>query len=204
MAALSSGETANGKSWCGWDLEQIKHFKHWRGWPGLARSQSGGLWRTGPGGCTARRGRLLLNQVSPARPPLEASLRSHRARPRSPLEETSRKLVRCVVNELFFLEQPSGRRRLTCMPMSDEQIKEQISYLETRIERQRAIIDGLEAEGYGGEVIRRSRVLLKQMIADLDQLLLQLREARQINVIKAEQKISSSASDASSQNSIDR
>jgi len=42
------------------------------------------------------------------------------------------------------------------------------------------------------------------MIADLDQLLLQLREARQINVIKAEQKISSSASDASSQNSIDR
>lgn len=90
------------------------------------------------------------------------------------------------------------------MPMSDEQIKEQISYLETRIERQRAIIDGLEAEGYGGEVIRRSRVLLKQMIADLDQLLLQLREARQINVIKAEQKISSSASDASSQNSIDR
>jgi hypothetical protein len=64
--------------------------------------------------------------------------------------------------------------------------KKQISYLETRIERQRAIIDGLEAEGYGGEVIRRSRVLLKQMIADLDQLLLQLREARQINVVKAE------------------
>jgi hypothetical protein len=29
--------------------------------------------------------------------------------------------------------------------------------------------------------------LLKQMIADLDQLLLQLREARQVNVIKAEQ-----------------
>ena len=90
------------------------------------------------------------------------------------------------------------------MPLSDEQIKEQISYLETRIERQRAIIDGLEAEGYGGEVIRRSRVLLKQMIADLDQLLLQLREARQINVVKAEQKIPSSASDTSSQNSIDR
>ena len=90
------------------------------------------------------------------------------------------------------------------MPMSDEQIKEHISYLETRIERQRAIIDGLEAEGYGGEVIRRSRVLLKQMIADLDQLLLKLREATQINVIKAEQKISSSASDTSSQNSIDR
>ena len=81
------------------------------------------------------------------------------------------------------------------MPMSDEQIKEQISYLETRIERQRAIIDGLEAEGYGGEVILTSRVLLKQMIADLDQLLLQLREARQVNVI-TEQKISSSASDA--------
>jgi hypothetical protein len=73
------------------------------------------------------------------------------------------------------------------MPMSDEQIKEQISYLETRIERQRAIIDGLEAEGCGGEVILRSRALLKQMIADLDQLLLQLREARQVNVIKAEQ-----------------
>jgi hypothetical protein len=54
------------------------------------------------------------------------------------------------------------------MPMSDEQIKEQISYLETRIERQRAIIDGLEAEGYGGEVTLRSRVLLKQMIVDLD------------------------------------
>ena len=47
-----------------------------------------------------------------------------------------------------------------------------------------------------GEVILRSRVLLKKMIADLDQLLLQLREARQVNVIKAEQKISSSASDA--------
>jgi hypothetical protein len=36
--------------------------------------------------------------------------------------------------------------------------------------RHRAIIDGLEAEAYGGEVIRRSRTLLKQMIADLDQL----------------------------------
>ena len=35
MAALSSGGTANGKSWCGWDLEQIKHFKHWRGGQGL-------------------------------------------------------------------------------------------------------------------------------------------------------------------------
>ena len=106
--------------------------------------------------------------------------------------------------EPFFLELPSGRRRLASMPMSDEQIKEQISYLETRIERQRAIIDGLEAEGYGGEVILRSRVLLKQMIADLDQFLVQLREARQINVKKNEQKISSSASDASRQNSIDR
>jgi hypothetical protein len=106
--------------------------------------------------------------------------------------------------ETFFLEQPSGRRRLASMPMSDEQIKEQIFYLETRIERQRAVIDGLEAEGYGGEVIRRSRVLLKQMIADLDQFLVQLREARQYNVQKHEQKISSSASDASSQNSIDR
>ena len=82
--------------------------------------------------------------------------------------------------------------------MSDEQIKEQISYLETRIERQREIIDGLEAEGYGDEVIRRSRTLLKQMIADLDQLLLQLREAKQVSVIKAEQTISSSASDAPS------
>ena len=72
--------------------------------------------------------------------------------------------------------------------MSDEQIEEQIFYLETRIERQRAIIDGLEG----------SRSLLKQMIADLDQLLLHLREAKQVSVIKAEQKISSSASDASS------
>jgi hypothetical protein len=90
------------------------------------------------------------------------------------------------------------------MPMSEEQIKEQMAYMEGRIERQRAIIDGLEAEGYGGEVVRRSRTLLKQMIADLDQLLLQLREARQVNVIKTEQKISSSASDAPSQNSIDR
>jgi hypothetical protein len=72
-----------------------------------------------------------------------------------------------VVNEPLFLERLSGRRRLASMPLSDEQIKEQISYLETRIERQRAIIDGLEAEGYGGEVIRRSRTLLKQMIADL-------------------------------------
>ena len=71
--------------------------------------------------------------------------------------------MRC--KELFFLEQPSGRRRLTCMPMSDEQIKEQISYLETRIERQRAIIDGLEAEGYGGEVIRRSRVEVEGALA---------------------------------------
>ena len=88
--------------------------------------------------------------------------------------------------------------------MSDEQIKEQIFYLETRIERQRAIIDGLETEGYGGEVIRRSRVLLKQMIADLDQFLVQLREARQINFKKSEQKTSLSASDASRQNSIDR
>ena len=85
--------------------------------------------------------------------------------------------------------------------MSEELIKKQISYLETRIERQRAISDGLETEGYGGEVIRRSRVLLKQMITDLDQLLLPLREARQINVVKAEQKIPSSAA---SQNSIDR
>ena len=28
MAALSSEGTVNGKSWFGWDLEQIKHFKH--------------------------------------------------------------------------------------------------------------------------------------------------------------------------------
>ena len=85
--------------------------------------------------------------------------------------------------------------------MSDEQIKEQISYLETRIARQRAIINGLEVEGYGGEIIRRSRMLLKQMIADLDQLLLQLREGREINVEKAEQETPLSAP---SQNSIDR
>ena len=44
-------------------------------------------------------------------------------------------------------------------------------------------------------------MLLKQMIADLDQLLLQLREARKINVEKAEQETPSSAP---SQNSIDR
>lgn len=117
-----------------------------------------------------------------------------------PLEGASRKFARSRRTSCFF-----GTARwsatLVSMPMPDEQIKEQISYLETRIERQRAIIDGLEAEGYGGEVIRRSRVLLKQMIADLDQLLLQLREARQINVVKAEQKIPSSAA---SQNSIDR
>jgi hypothetical protein len=193
MAALSSGGIANGKSWCGWDLGEIKHFKHWRVWPGLARSQSGGLWRTGPGGCTARRGRLLSKQMSRARGPL-GSL--------APIASTEACQARR--KEPFFLEQPSGRRRLASMPMSDEQIKEQIFYLETRIERQRAIVDGLEAEGYGGEVIRRSRVLLKQMIADLDQFLVQLREARQINVKKNEQKISSSASDASSQNSIDR
>jgi hypothetical protein len=61
--------------------------------------------------------------------------------------------------------------------MSPEQIKEQISYLETRIGRQRAIIEELETEGYGSELIRRSHALLKQMIVDLDQLLLQLRES---------------------------
>ena len=70
------------------------------------------------------------------------------------------------------------------MPLSDEQIKEQISYLEIRIERQRAIIDGLEAEGCGSKASRRSRTLLKQMIADLDQLLVQLREDGRVNVIK--------------------
>ena len=43
--------------------------------------------------------------------------------------------------------------------MPDEQIKEQISYLETRIERQRAIIDGLEAEGYGGGNSQVTRVI---------------------------------------------
>jgi hypothetical protein len=82
------------------------------------------------------------------------------------------------------LERLSGRRRLASMPLSDEQIKEQISYLETRIERQREIIDGLEAEGYGSKASRRSRTLLKQMIADLDQLLVQLREDGRVNVIK--------------------
>jgi hypothetical protein len=172
---------------------------HWRGWPWLARSQSGGLWRTGPGGCTAHRGRLLAEQMSPRE--------SAPWKPRSdrlegvPLEGASQKLASRVVHELFFFGTARWSATLVSMPMPDEQIKEQISYLETRIERQRAIIDGLEAEGYGGEVIRRSRVLLKQMIADLDQLLLQLREARQINVVKAEQKIPSSAA---SQNSIDR
>jgi len=51
-----------------------------------------------------------------------------------------------------------------------EQVKEQISYLQSRIKRQREIIDGLEAEGYGGEIVRRSRFLLEGMIADLDNL----------------------------------
>ena len=63
------------------------------------------------------------------------------------------------------------------MAMSQEQVKEQISYLQSRIKRQREIIDGLEAEGYGGEIVRRSRFLLEGMIADLDNLLLQQRLA---------------------------
>jgi uncharacterized coiled-coil protein SlyX len=83
--------------------------------------------------------------------------------------------------------------------MSPEQMKEQISYLETRIERQRAIIEGLETEGYGGEVVRRSRVLLQQMIADLDQLLLHLREAT-----SGEQEIPASAPDPPDYKSIDQ
>ena len=100
MAAVSSGGTANGKSWCGWDLEQIKHFKHLRGWPGLARSLGSGARA---GGCTARRGRLLSKQMGPARVRLAAPLRSQRRQSRGvPLEGTSRKLVRRVVNELFF------------------------------------------------------------------------------------------------------
>jgi hypothetical protein len=193
MAALSSGGIANGKSWCGWDLEQIKHFKHWRGWPGLARSQVWWALAHGPRWMHSTPGPLAFETDEPG----ERSLGSH-----API--ASMEACQARRKEPFFLEQPSGRRRLASMPMSDEQIKEQIFYLETRIERQRAIIDGLEADGYGGEVIRRSRSLLKQMIADLDQFLVQLREARQINVKKNEQKISSSASDASRQNSIDR
>ena len=63
-----------------------------------------------------------------------------------------------------------GRRCLGGMAMSQEQVKEQISYLQSRIKRQREIIDGLEAEGYGGEIVRRSRFLLEGMIADLDNL----------------------------------
>ena len=61
------------------------------------------------------------------------------------------------------------------MTSFQEQVKEQISYLQSRIKRQREIIDGLEAEGYGGEIVRRSRFLLEGMIADLDNLLLQQR-----------------------------
>jgi hypothetical protein len=82
---------------------------HWRGWPWLARSQSGGLWRTGPGGCTAHRGRLLAEQMSPRE--------SAPWKPRSdrlegvPLEGASQKLASRVVHELFFLERPGGRRR---------------------------------------------------------------------------------------------
>ena len=61
MTALSSGGIANGKSWCGWDLEQIKHFKHWRGWlvlpdPSLRAPAD-----------AQRAGRLLSKQMSRAR-----------------------------------------------------------------------------------------------------------------------------------------
>ena len=68
--------------------------------------------------------------------------------------------------------------------------------------RMRTKISGLHTN----EVFFRDTAhgFLAWAFATLNQLLLQLREARQINVIKAEQKISSSASDASSQNSIDR
>jgi hypothetical protein len=127
---------------------------------------------------------------------LEASLRSHR-RQSLPLEGISQKLARSRCKRAAFFGTAKWSATFSEHADVRRAIKEQISYLETRIERQRAIIDGLEAEGYGGEVILRSRVLLKQMIADLDQLLLQLREARQVNVIN-EQKISSSASDAPS------
>jgi hypothetical protein len=72
------------------------------------------------------------------------------------------------------------------MSMSQTQIAEQVAYLQNRIERQQEIIGGLETEGYGGGVIRSSRMLLKQMIADLDGLLLQLRPAGpQANPAKA-------------------
>ena len=127
MTALSSGGIANGKSWCGWDLEQIKHFKHWRGWLVLPDPSL----RACPGGCTARRP-LAFETDEPGE--REASLRSHR-----------RKRVRRVVKSRFFWNK--------------------IFYLETRIERQRVIIDGLEAEGYGGEVIRRSRVEVEGALA---------------------------------------
>jgi hypothetical protein len=76
---------------------------------------------------------------------------------------------------LLIVELFDGRRCLGGMAMSQEQVKEQISYLQSRIKRQREIIDGLEAEGYGGEIVRRSRFLLEGMIADLDNLLLQQR-----------------------------
>ena len=48
--------------------------------------------------------------------------------------------------------------------MSQEQAKEQISYLRSRIKRQREIIGGLEAEGYGGEIVRRSRFLWRTLL----------------------------------------
>jgi hypothetical protein len=76
---------------------------------------------------------------------------------------------------LLIVELFAGRHCLGGMAMSQEQVKEQISYLRSRIKRQREIIDGLEAEGYGGEIVRRSRFLLEGIIADLDNLLLQQR-----------------------------
>jgi hypothetical protein len=63
--------------------------------------------------------------------------------------------------------------------------------LETRIERQRTVTEELETEGHGSKVIYRSRLLLQQMITDLDQLLLQLSDSKSGAgaPIKAEQDI---------------
>ena len=76
---------------------------------------------------------------------------------------------------LLIVELFDRRRCLGGMAMSQEQVKEQIFYLQIRIKRQGEIIDGLEAEGYCGEIVRMSRFLLEGMIADLDNLLLQRR-----------------------------
>jgi hypothetical protein len=53
------------------------------------------------------------------------------------------------------------------MAMSQEQAKEQISYLQSRIKRQREIIDGLEAEGLPGSATRATWVLVLTEVTGL-------------------------------------